>query len=238
VTVRGIASPGCASPSRSALRRPPEVRLCVAPAIIERSGTGTPACFVPVRNRRQGRNQPSALLFGFPFNARFFPRSPSWPWSSQGRPFHLMEVVMIQKQFAAKHSDCKICQNAEGSETFRYMSKKYIFDIDKAQEFIADGREAVELEDEDVRFSLKKCRISKKHTRHVDTSIPGIVAIVFATTKEGKQVSGHRLIDGHHRAARCLDLGIPYRVYVLNEQESIEILKKSPFKPVLEPASV
>ena len=46
-------------------------------------------------------------------------------------------------------------------------------------------------------------------------------------TKEGQQVSGHRLIDGHHRAARCLELGIPYRAYILNEQESIEILKKA-----------
>ena len=39
---------------------------------------------------------------------------------------------------------------------------------------------------------------------------------------------GHRLIDGHHRAAHCRELGIPYYVYILSEKESIEILSRAP----------
>jgi SAM-dependent methyltransferase len=108
------------------------------------------------------------------------------------------------------------------------MRKQYVFDVDKAREFVGDGREAEYLDDDDVRFSLKKCRVNKEHTQHVDPSIPGIVATVFYPGEDGVQVKGQRLIDGHHRAARCLELGIPYRVYVLNDEESAQIVIKSP----------
>lgn len=130
-------------------------------------------------------------------------------------------------QAVASNNDCAIC-SAPGPETFRYMGKRYIFDIDKAREIIGDGREPVELDEDDTRFSLYKCHINREHTKHVDTSIPGIIAIVPWTDENGEYVTGHRLIDGHHRAARCLDLGIPYRAYLLTEQETNSILIKRP----------
>lgn len=132
----------------------------------------------------------------------------------------------------APPNTCAIC-NSRGRETFRYRGRQYVFDIDRARELLQDGREPVELDDDDVRFSLKKCHINKEHTKHVDTSFPGIVAVVWHENEDGTQVSGHRLIDGHHRAARCLELGIPYRVCLLTEQESIEILIKSPCTPTI-----
>ena len=119
----------------------------------------------------------------------------------------------------APPAECPIC-SAHGKETFRYWKKRYVFDIDKARQFVNDGREPVELDDDDVRFSLQKVRINREHTRHVDTCIPGIVAVVFFENDDGTQVSGHRLIDGHHRAARCLELGIPYHAYLLTPEES------------------
>ncbi len=128
---------------------------------------------------------------------------------------------------------CRIC-NSKGPETFRYMQTAYLFDVDKARAICGDGREPVELDEEDVRHSLNDCRIHQQHVKHVDPSIPGIIAHIYFVTEEGEQLHGHRLIDGHHRAARCLQLGRPYRVYLLSEQESIDILLKSPCRPALE----
>jgi hypothetical protein len=84
------------------------------------------------------------------------------------------------------------------------------------------------LEPEDVTYSVGRCQINEGHLAHVDPSIPGIVAHIYFPDDDGQVVHGHRLIDGHHRAARCLQLGIPYSVYVLTERESVEILMKAP----------
>ena len=130
----------------------------------------------------------------------------------------------------ASDAACAIC-DARGSETFRYLKQRYVFDIDKARQFAGDGRYPVELDEEDVRFSLIKVRINQEHTKHVDTTIPGIVAVVFYENDDGTQVSGHRMIDGHHRAARCLELGIPFEAYLLTAEESRQILVKSPCVP-------
>jgi SAM-dependent methyltransferase len=121
-----------------------------------------------------------------------------------------------------------------GRETFRYLSKNYIFDITRAIELVGDGREPVELDEDDVRFSLKKVRINQEHLERVDVSRPGILAIVHAFDPNGAVVKGHRLIDGHHRAARCLELGRPFPAYLLTERESIDILLRSPCKPLLD----
>lgn len=120
------------------------------------------------------------------------------------------------------------------NETFRFMSKSYIFDITKAIAIVQDGRESVELDEDDIKFSLDKVRINKKHLKSVDVRKPGIVAVVHAFDAQGELIKGHRLIDGHHRATRCLELGVPFEVYVLTEEESIAILKRSPCKSLLE----
>lgn len=130
---------------------------------------------------------------------------------------------MIQE---APPTDCKIC-SATGRETFRFMREKFIFDVDLARELVQDGREPVELDDDDVEFSLKKCHLHKHHIPHVNVSYPGIIAHVWYP-QDGEKVQGHRLIDGHHRAARCLQLGVPFRAYLLTEEESLAILEKCP----------
>lgn len=108
------------------------------------------------------------------------------------------------------------------------MKKSYIFDIDQAREITGDGREAVELDEDDVKFSLAKCRVSATHARHVDPSIPGIIATVTYQNPDGTRVTGHRLIDGHHRALRCLQDGLSYRAYLMDAEESTRILVRSP----------
>ncbi len=141
--------------------------------------------------------------------------------------------VMTRSLTAAKPKRAK----KKHSETFTYLGNQYKFDITRAIEFCQDGREPVEVDDDDVRFSLKKVRINKKHVPTVDTQKPGIIAVVFHPGPDGTQIKGQRLIDGHHRAARCLELGIPFQAYLLNEEESAAILLKSLCKPELDPAT-
>jgi ubiquinone/menaquinone biosynthesis C-methylase UbiE len=108
------------------------------------------------------------------------------------------------------------------------MDGLYLFDVDKALQIVGDGREPVELEPDDVRFSVNTYPVSRDHVGHVDASRPGILAHVWYPAEQGTTIQGHRLIDGHHRAARCLDEGVPFLAYLLSEQESRAVLLMGP----------
>lgn len=126
------------------------------------------------------------------------------------------------------NKDCSRCNRGKG-EAFWCLKNRYIFDVDMAREFANDGNhEVMELEPEDVVYSVDRCEVNEGHLAHVDPSIPGIVAHIFYPDDNGELVHGHRVIDGHHRAARCLQLGIPFPIHVLTEKESVEILMKAP----------
>lgn len=123
---------------------------------------------------------------------------------------------------------CSRCERTpEDGEAFRCYQNRYKFNIDIARQLVADGREAIEMDVEDIDYSLERAEINEGHLPHVDPSIPGIVSYVFFPTDEGV-VRASRLIDGHHRAARCRQLGIPFRIYVLSERESVAILERGP----------
>ncbi len=121
-------------------------------------------------------------------------------------------------------------------ETFWYMAHKYLFNVDHAMRIVADGRETVELDEESMQFSVDTSEINWKHVARVNPERPGIIAHIFYVTDEGERIHGHLLIDGHHRAARCLQLGIPFYVQLLTESESEEILLKCPHRSELQPA--
>ena len=57
--------------------------------------------------------------------------------------------------------DCPHCRG--GSKTFRYMQNIYRFDVDKARQLTSDGRQPVELEPDDVEFSVDNSRIYTSH---------------------------------------------------------------------------
>jgi hypothetical protein len=63
---------------------------------------------------------------------------------------------------------------------------------------------------------------------HVDPQYPGIITFVWQTDTDGVTHRGHLLIDGNHRAARCLRDDRPFFAYLLTEEESRAILLKSP----------
>ena len=132
-----------------------------------------------------------------------------------------------KKTAAAKPSEsCRHCRG--GAETFRYMKKNYLFDVDAARKIVQDGREPLEMDEEDTRHSVDISRIYPEHLPHVNTTYPGIVAHLWYEQPTGAIEHGTLLIDGHHRAARCLDLGETFRVHVLTEEESRAIMLTAP----------
>jgi len=100
------------------------------------------------------------------------------------------------------------------------MSVETVFDIEKARQLIQDGREPVELEADDVRYSLERCRLKRDQVSDANVQRPGIIAHIWSFGSDGEAVHGHELIDGHHGAARCLEAGLPFFVHVLTEEES------------------
>jgi len=103
-----------------------------------------------------------------------------------------------------------------------------VFNVNLANELVRDGREPVELEEESVRYCVDTTELIEEHIGHVNPDRPGIIAHVKYMTGEGELIHGHALIDGNHRAARCLQLGRPFFVYILSEEESERIVVRRP----------
>ncbi|MBI3863757.1 MAG: hypothetical protein HY290_17860 [Planctomycetia bacterium] len=133
---------------------------------------------------------------------------------------------MSATESSKKQSDCPHCKS--GPETYRYLKKHYLFDVDLAREIVSDGREPEEIDDDSIRLALESTRIHDDHLLHVNVRYPGIIAHVFFPMPDGTAAHGHALIDGNHRAARCLQLGRPFFAYILTEDESRQILLRSP----------
>jgi len=121
---------------------------------------------------------------------------------------------------------CPHCSS--GRETFRFMQDIFNFDVDLAREIVNDGREPTELDHDDVEYSVDICRIYPEHVKHVNPEYPGIVAHYWYPEPDGTVLHGHVVIDGHHRAARCLKDGLPYRVHILSEEESRRVMMTGP----------
>ena len=121
---------------------------------------------------------------------------------------------------------CSTCRK-RGRESFLYMRRRFVFDVDLARKIVSDGRVPVELDPDDVRFAVEQCHVNRNHVPHVDPTIPGIVCHVFYP-QDGEIVQGHVFIDGHHRAARALQRNQPFYVHVLTESESRQIVLRSP----------
>jgi hypothetical protein len=126
-------------------------------------------------------------------------------------------------------------QQRRGRETFWYMGL-YEFDVDQAIALVGDGREPVELDEESARASVEQSALNEAHLPNVDPTVPGIIAHV-SYREEGEVLHGHVLIDGHHRAARCLREGRPVLAYLLSEDESEAVLLRGP-EDLLPPAKV
>jgi hypothetical protein len=114
-------------------------------------------------------------------------------------------------------------------ETFRYLHELFVFNVDLANRLVADGREPVEVEEQSVRMSIaERADINSEHVPKVDPTRPGVIAHVQYRSETGELFAGHVLIDGNHRAARCLELNRPFFAYLLTADESRAVLLESP----------
>ena len=111
-----------------------------------------------------------------------------------------------------------------GEETYGYLKRAWVYDVDLARRIVSDGREAVEIETDDVAYFVDNSRIHKQHLDHVNAVYPGILAHLWGQGHDGAIQHGHLLIDGNHRAAKCLRDKMPFKAYVLSEDESELIL--------------
>ncbi len=137
-------------------------------------------------------------------------------------------ATLVEPQ-STRVAGCPRCQG--GHEVYHYMHNMYEFDVDRARVFTQDGREAVEVDDESVTEAIENSTIHDDHVGHVDPSKPGIISFVYFRTDDGEVVKAQLLIDGHHRAARCLRDQVPFHAYLLTEEESRAIVVRSPDKP-------
>src|SRR5687767_4352519 len=133
---------------------------------------------------------------------------------------------MSKRTFSRRSDNCSVCA-PRNSEWYRYLRGSYVFDVDMAREIVQDGRRPLVLSVGDLRYCVANSRIRKRHVAHVNLRFPGIMAHVFFTNAEGMEEHGHLLIDGNHRAAKSLRLGVPYQFYLLTEKESRRILIRS-----------
>ncbi len=122
----------------------------------------------------------------------------------------------------ASRATCPHC--VSGIETYGYLKRSWVYDVDEARKIVSDGRSPVELEGDDVTYLVDNSRIHAQHIDHVNTAYPGILAHLWGPGADGQTEHGHLLIDGNHRAARCLRDKLPFRAYLLTEDESERIL--------------
>ena len=122
-------------------------------------------------------------------------------------------------------STCPQCE--EGPEFYRMIFDTYKFDVDFARQIVSDGRASIELDPEDVKHALEWAHIHRPHLEHVNTRYPGIIAHYWHQV-DGDLRQGHVLIDGHHRAAKLYEAGLPFYVQILTEDESRLVALRTP----------
>ena len=64
----------------------------------------------------------------------------------------------------SKNKDCSRCNRKKG-EIFTCLKRRYVFDVTKARKIVADGRAPIELEPEDVDYSIGRCEINSATSR-------------------------------------------------------------------------
>jgi len=118
-----------------------------------------------------------------------------------------------------QRSNCKICAQRElgGAEVYELQGPggSSLFDVEKAKQIISDGRRAELLPAAGLAPFLAASHYEEAHLPHVNPDSPGIF---------GQRFSGLFLLDGVHRAARCLQQGKDFHAFVLTQEETLACL--------------
>jgi hypothetical protein len=122
----------------------------------------------------------------------------------------------------APQSSCLECQGRrEGFQiyTARVDNQHLLaWDVELAWTICADGRTAIRLHRSYLDEMLRVNQYSPAHLEHIDPAQPGIACAIDYTEDLSPVLC---LIDGTHRAARCVRDGISFFVYMLTEEESV-----------------
>jgi len=117
------------------------------------------------------------------------------------------------------HSNCKICSQRKlgGAEVYELKGPggSSIFDVEKAKQIVSDGRRPELVPADALAQLLAASHYEEAHLAHVDPDTPGIL---------GQRFSGTFLLDGVHRAARCLQQGKDFHAFVLTQEETLSCL--------------
>src|SRR5262249_9351923 len=118
-----------------------------------------------------------------------------------------------------RRHDCGICSQRAlgGTEVYelRGPGGTSIFDVDKAKQIIFDGRRPELVSVESLTRLLAATEYDHAHVAHVDAGKPGIL---------GQRFSGLFLLDGVHRAARCLQEKRDFWAFALSQEETLSCL--------------
>jgi hypothetical protein len=111
--------------------------------------------------------------------------------------------------------NCERCANMGKPQMYTVKGElgEYVFNVERARQIANDGRHrAFEVPREMVEqmLSVNEDHVPE-HIDHVDPSQPGILA---------QRWGGVALIDGNHRARRCLRDGFVFRAFMLDLIES------------------
>lgn len=138
--------------------------------------------------------------------------------------------MLLSRLWSVLRREPECCRRKRSglTEMFCYLGYHFIFNVDRANEIVRDGRQPVEIEEDSVQMTVRTNELEPEHVAHVDPDRPGIIAHVQYTTEQGETFTGQVLIDGNHRAARCVELKRPFFAYLLSEEESRAILLRQP----------
>ena len=117
-------------------------------------------------------------------------------------------------------SDCPICsaRRQKGTSEVYLISEgedRYFFNVAKAKTMAADGRPAIAIAESTLRSMASVNDYSRLHLAHVGPDTPGIMV---------RRFGGLVLLDGIHRAVRCLEEDRVFSARMLNYQESLACL--------------
>ena len=127
----------------------------------------------------------------------------------------LQLAVDNRKSKKKKVRGCPVCSQRQlgGGEIYVLKGEEglSIFDVARAVQIVSDGRHAQVIDTEAVGELLGATSYEEAHLVHVDPALPGIV---------GQRFQSRFLLDGVHRAARCLKEGRPFHAFVLSAEET------------------
>ena len=118
-----------------------------------------------------------------------------------------------------KQSNCRICSQRElgGAEVYELKGPggSSLFDVEKAKQIVSDARRPELLRPDALAPLLFTSHFEEAHLPHVNLDSPGIL---------GQRFSGSFLLDGVHRAARCVQQGTDFHAFLLTQEETLSCL--------------